>query len=684
MALLERHADLPAGAGEFHRIGYEVHNDLLEAPGIADQRDLHVRVHVHDELDAARMGVVQGYGTDVMHHVVQHERGLFKFKVPGLDLRYVEQIIDDFKKRPRGLEDGPEVAVRRGLFLEQGKFGKGHDAVQGRADFVADVGEELAFRGRGGVGGFLGELELGVDGLQVARALVDAVFQFHVGLLQHGPAFPKLLFGTIVFGQFLIELGRPARYLPLEGKVPVKDKGKYREQHFRRKEHHPDGLFGEGLLFIRLEPLLGNDPALFLSDFAERLVDDAVEFGPVLADAEGMSVRRVDGAGDAEVADAAVVDFFRNIELVVDHGVDFAEGDFLQPLQRVFDGHGHYFRVQFLKEIMPRIPVDHRDLLSGQVLDPLYVRFRFARGRAAGHEPVLGGLPGHDDAGEHNVGGREQHILGAVLRLRRGDVHIHLVGRGHVRRVAPVGGGRDAEGEPRHLVEDTEIVRADAGIAAFGVEFFQRVEIGIDADPDSVVLAEPQAFLMREIVGNGFLPFHDGIHRIDVPVEQVVLHGFQDEKNLRRHEKHAEKKDCQQTHANLIQLGVGGGASGQGRRPPSLQKRGKPGTSHVGASRAYYGSYGRSGSVLAEAGKVLMGGCQHVRHEDFPSFGVTFGHGDARGQIVPDAFSHVAGLRLGRQGFHVGFNLGEGFLGLFELVGHEGSSLRKSVSERRL
>ena len=104
--------------------------------------------------------------------------------------------------------------MRRGLFLEQGELGERHDAVQGRAYFVADVGEELAFRRGGGVGGFLGELELGVDGLQVARALVDAVLQFHVGLLQHGPAFPELLFGSVVFGQLLVELGRPARYLP--------------------------------------------------------------------------------------------------------------------------------------------------------------------------------------------------------------------------------------------------------------------------------------------------------------------------------------------------------------------------------------------------------------------------------------------------------------------------------------
>ena len=107
---------MPAGAGELHRIGYEVHNDLLEAPGITDQRDLHVRVHVHDELDAARMGVVQGHGADVVHHVVQHERGLLKLKVPGFDLRHVEQVVDDFKKRPRRLEDGPEVAVRGGSF----------------------------------------------------------------------------------------------------------------------------------------------------------------------------------------------------------------------------------------------------------------------------------------------------------------------------------------------------------------------------------------------------------------------------------------------------------------------------------------------------------------------------------------------------------------------------------------
>ena len=353
MALLERHADLPAGAGEFHRIGHEVHDDLLEAPGVADQRDLHVRVHVYDELDAARVGVVQGHGADVVHHVVQHERGLLKLKVPGFDFRHVEQVVDDFKKRPRRLEDGPEVAVRRGLFLEQGELGERHDAVQGRAYFVADVGEELAFRRGGGVGGFLGELELGVDGLQVARALVDAVLQFHVGLLQHGPAFPELLFGSVVFGQLLVELGRPARYLPLEGEVPVKDKGKHREQHFRRKEHHPDGLLGKRLLLVGLEPLLGNDPALFRRDLAECLVDDAVELGPVLADAEGVPVRRVDGTGGAEVADAAVVDFFRDVELVVDHGVDFAEGDFLQPLQRVFDGHGRYLRVQLLKEVVP-------------------------------------------------------------------------------------------------------------------------------------------------------------------------------------------------------------------------------------------------------------------------------------------------------------------------------------------
>lgn len=39
---------------------------------------------------------------------------------------------------------------------------------------------------------------------RVARALVDAVLQFHVGLLQHGPAFPELLFGSVVFGQLLM------------------------------------------------------------------------------------------------------------------------------------------------------------------------------------------------------------------------------------------------------------------------------------------------------------------------------------------------------------------------------------------------------------------------------------------------------------------------------------------------
>lgn len=82
---------------------------------------------------------------------------------------------------------------------------------------MADVGEELAFRRGGGVGGFLGgRLGSALMACKVARALVDAVLQFPQ-LLQHGPAFPELLFGSVVFGQ-LLELGRPADTAAAPGK----------------------------------------------------------------------------------------------------------------------------------------------------------------------------------------------------------------------------------------------------------------------------------------------------------------------------------------------------------------------------------------------------------------------------------------------------------------------------------
>ncbi len=54
-----------------------------------------------------------------------------------------------------------------------------------------------------------------------------------------------------------------------------------------------------------------------------------------------------------EIADTAVADFFRNIELVVDHGVRFPESHFLQTFQRVFDDHGMDFWVQLFEEVVP-------------------------------------------------------------------------------------------------------------------------------------------------------------------------------------------------------------------------------------------------------------------------------------------------------------------------------------------
>lgn len=177
-----------------------------------------------------------------------------------------------------------------------------------------------------------------------------------------------------------------------------------------------------------------------------------------------------------------------------------------------------------------------------------------------------------------------------------------------------------------------------------------------------MVLAEPQAFLRCELVGNGCLPFHDGIHRDRRSVRTGCPAWLSGREKPASPRETRRKKDCQQAHANLIQLGAGEGESAGGETPAvppkKRQARNVPRRRIPG-----FWIMRESGSVLAEAGKVLMGGGQHVRHEYFPGFGVALGHGDARGQIGPGRVPPCGGPASGASGFPYGLQPWRGLLG---------------------
>jgi hypothetical protein len=123
-------------------------------------------------------------GDGVIYKAWQIEILLFQLQALGLDLRQVEDVVDDVHQVLRGTE---ALAQMRDLGrvggAPQGQVGHAHDAVHRRAQFVAHVGEEHAL---GAVGGFRDVARRG----QFGGARTDQVFeviavlhQFELGLL---------------------------------------------------------------------------------------------------------------------------------------------------------------------------------------------------------------------------------------------------------------------------------------------------------------------------------------------------------------------------------------------------------------------------------------------------------------------------------------------------------------------
>jgi hypothetical protein len=144
-----------AMVGEFDGIDDEVGDDLTEAAGVAAELGGDIGIDEEHEFDVFFFGAVGEEFDGAFGGGEQIEVEGFEVEFTGLHFGEVEDVVDDGEEGFGAIFDGFEEAVlfgvERGVLEENGHA---DDAVEGGADFVADVGEELGFDA-GGFEGFV-------------------------------------------------------------------------------------------------------------------------------------------------------------------------------------------------------------------------------------------------------------------------------------------------------------------------------------------------------------------------------------------------------------------------------------------------------------------------------------------------------------------------------------------------
>lgn len=151
-----------AGLGKFNGISDQVDEDLAQACGIADEGIGQIGLAGKDEFELLFLGGLEAMdGSQFVEERVELERDGFEAEFSGFNFGKVEDIVEEDEEGIGGAFDVGGVAVL--LRVEAGfeeEFGHADDAIHGRPDFVAHIGEELTLGDIGGLGAFGGVAEL--------------------------------------------------------------------------------------------------------------------------------------------------------------------------------------------------------------------------------------------------------------------------------------------------------------------------------------------------------------------------------------------------------------------------------------------------------------------------------------------------------------------------------------------
>ena len=134
-----------AGGGELERVRHQVHEDLADAQLVALGPAMQVRIDVEQQLDTLLVRALREQVDDFLDHLADVEILRFETQFPGLDLREVEDVVDDGEQGVgRALDGRGEAALARiELRIEQ-QLGHAEHAIHRRTNFVRHAREEFA------------------------------------------------------------------------------------------------------------------------------------------------------------------------------------------------------------------------------------------------------------------------------------------------------------------------------------------------------------------------------------------------------------------------------------------------------------------------------------------------------------------------------------------------------------
>ncbi len=170
--------------GELHRVVDQVGEDLAEAERVAAQVLGDRGRHVGEELQAFLVGLLRGQRGDRADHFVELEIDGLHVELAGLDLREIQDVVDDAEQRGAGVVDLADVVallrVERGFERE---VGQADDGVHRRADLVAHVREEHGLHLGGSFRRFFGSEQFRFHLLERGDVLIDTIHEADLAIL---------------------------------------------------------------------------------------------------------------------------------------------------------------------------------------------------------------------------------------------------------------------------------------------------------------------------------------------------------------------------------------------------------------------------------------------------------------------------------------------------------------------
>ena len=146
---LHRGGHHAARGRELDRVGQEVEQRLPEAPAIGHQ-GADVLGAVDLQRDALMVRALVGERLDAVEQRAQVDRGDLELQIAGLDGGQIQDIVDQRGQALRGHHDAAAVLqlalIELAEVLVLQDLGEADDGVQGRAQLVGDVGDELGFQ----------------------------------------------------------------------------------------------------------------------------------------------------------------------------------------------------------------------------------------------------------------------------------------------------------------------------------------------------------------------------------------------------------------------------------------------------------------------------------------------------------------------------------------------------------